>query len=497
MTRHRTAPFVSVPLDSRSAAPLYRQLYERVRDLILRGQLAGGTQLPSTRGLAGELGLSRNTVALAYEQLLAEGYVVGRHGAGTFVSDTLPEQFFDTPAGRPGRPGDSQPRGVLSHRGEALCGGPETLAQRARTPRPFERVLPALDAFPVRTWARLVARRWRDRPTELMGYGDPAGYAPLREAVAAYLEATRALRCSPEQVVVVPDCLELFARLLLDPGDAVWVEDPCYPGFRRTLLGAGARLVPVPVEGEGLDVAAGVARGDTARMAYVTPSYQYPLGVTMSLARRMALLEWAGRAGAWVLEDDYGSEYRYHGRPFASLQGLDRAGRVIYIGSFSRLLYPALRLSYAVVPPGLVGACVATRALEGPQRTFEQRVTADFMTQGHFVRHLRRMRTLYAERQQTLLRAAGRELGGLLDVRPAEGGMFLVGWLPRGADDQTASRLAREHGIVADPLSPLYASRPERGGLLLGYAAVGLPRIREGVRKLAEALRKSPDGRNE
>lgn len=488
----RSAMFTSLPLDPQSSRPLYRQLFERVRDAILQGHLTPGTRLPSTRALALELNLSRNTVSLAYEQLLAEGYVKGKIGAGTFVSRNLPEQYFEIPVADRAPAGKTRMRAVLSRRGEAFTSGPETLGQRVRVPRAFERVLPALDAFPVKTWARIVARRWRDQPTELIGYGDPAGYRPLREAVAAYLGATRALKCTPEQVIIVPDALDLIARLLLDPGDAVWIEDPCYPGFRRTLLGAGAKLVPVPVDAEGLNVDAGISQGAAARMAYVTPSYQYPLGMTMSLPRRMALLEWASRTGAWIVEDDYGSEYRYHGRPLASLQGLDRDGRVIYLGSFSRVLFPALRLSYVVVPHALIDACLAVRAaVEGTQRTLELSVVADFMAEGHFVRHLRRMRKLYAERRQTLLRAAARELGGLLDVQPADGGMFLVGRLPRGVNDVATSRTALEYGIVADPLSPLYLSRPQCGGLLLGYTSIGPARIREGVRKLAEALRRA------
>ena len=486
----RSALFTSMPVDSRSAAPLYRQLYERVRNSILQGRLAPGTRLPSSRALSNELNLSRNTVILAYEQLLAEGYVEGKTGAGTFVSRHLPEDFFEIADSHSAAPGMARTQAVLSRRGTDFTSGPETLAQRARAPRAVERVLPAIDGFPVKTWARIVARRWRNQSADLMGYGDPAGYRPLREAVAAYLGATRGLECSADQVVIVSAGVDLLVRLLLDPGDAVWVEDPCYPAFRRTLLGAGARLIPVPVDAEGLDVAAGISRCAAARLAYVTPSYQYPLGMTMSLRRRMALLEWASRTGAWIIEDDYGSEHRYHGRPLASLQGLDRNGRVIYFGSFSRVLFPALSLTYVVVPPSHVGPCIAARAaIEGTQRSFDQSVVADFMTQGHFVRHLRRMRKLYAERQQALLRAVARELGGLLKVQPADGGMFLVGWLPRGVDDRAASRLAHEHGVLADPLSPLYARRPRRGGLLLGYSSVGPARLREGVRKLAEALR--------
>jgi GntR family transcriptional regulator/MocR family aminotransferase len=250
-------------------------------------------------------------------------------------------------------------------------------------------------------------------------------------------------------------------------------------------------MVPLPVDEEGMDVAAGVALCAKARMAHVTPSHQYPLGVTMSLARRMALLEWASRTGAWIVEDDYGSEFRYRGRPLASLQGLDREGRVIYLGSFSRVLFPALRLGYIVVPPDLTDAFISVRAaIDGPPRTLDQSFVADFMTEGHFVRHLRRMRTLYSERQQVLVRAATRDLDGLLEVQPAESGMYVIGWLPPGADDHAASKLAAEEGVIAEPLSPLGSRPMRRGGLLLGYPALGDRQIREGARKLATALRR-------
>lgn len=488
-----SALFATVTLDPRSSAPLYRQLFDALRDAILRGQLQPGLRLPSTRALADELDLSRNTVMLAYEQLLAEGYLEGRVGSGTFVSRTLPEEYFRISSPKQKATSQSGGHPVLSRRGETLVSGPEALAQPSRTVRPFDHALPAIQEFPFRIWSRLVARRWRARPAELLGYGDPAGYRSLREAIATYLGTTRGVQCNPEQVIVASGSLQPLdqvARLLLDPGDAVWIEDPCYQGFKRTLLGAGAHLVQVRVDEEGLDVATGISKSPKARMVHVTPSHQYPLGVTMSLSRRMALLEWASRVGAWVLEDDYGSEYRYRGRPLASLQGLDRAGRVIYPGSFTRSMFPALRLGYLVVPPELTKAFVAARAvIDGPPRSLDQSVLADFITEGHFVRHLRRMRTLYAQRQDVLLKALKRELDGLLEVHAADAGMFLVGWLPAGVDDRVASRLAAKHGVTAEPLSPLSSKSVRRGGLILGYPALEPKHIREGVRRLATALR--------
>jgi GntR family transcriptional regulator/MocR family aminotransferase len=272
--------------------------------------------------------------------------------------------------------------------------------------------------------------------------------------------------------------------------DSIWIEDPCYVTAREVLQSAGARVVAVPVDEEGLDVAAAQTCCPNARLAYVTPSHQFPLGVTMSLPRRLALLGWAARRAAWVLEDDYDSEYRYEGRPLASLQGLDRSDRVLYMGSFSKVLFPALRLGYLVVPLPLVQSFVAAHALlDGHSPAFDQAVLAEFMQEGHFVRHVRRMRTLYAERQATLVRAAARELGGLLDVRAAQAGMHLVGWLPKGADDVLASRRAEEAGVTARPLSSFASGPTRQGGLLLGYAALSPAEIRAGVKRLARALR--------
>jgi GntR family transcriptional regulator/MocR family aminotransferase len=296
----------------------------------------------------------------------------------------------------------------------------------------------------------------------------------------------------PEQVIVVSgsqQALDLSARVLLDPGDAVWVEDPGYMGARGALSGAGARLVPVPVDEEGLEVAKGIEREPGARLACVTPSHQYPLGVTMSLGRRLELLGWAGRSGAWVIEDDYDSEYRYTGRPLEALQGLDTGGRVLYVGTFSKVLFPALRLGYLVVPPDLVDAFASARELtDRHPPTVEQAVLAGFIDEGHFVRHLRRMRALYARRQAALVEEAAHELPGLLDVGPAAAGLHLVGWLPEGEDDREASRRAANRGVEAPPVSLYGAELRVRGGLMLGYAAVAEREMRGGVRRLAEAL---------
>jgi GntR family transcriptional regulator/MocR family aminotransferase len=491
-------------------AALHRQLYDQLREEILGGRLAPGSRLPSTRRLAAEVGASRNTVMGAFEQLAAEGYIEGRVGSGTMVARTLPETLLTAPAGRDagaaalapaGRERARTPAGArrrstraapLSRRGAAISAAAVEFARVGGPPRPFRPGLPALDAFPFDLWARLSARRWRRASATLLDYAGPAGHPALREAIAAHLRESRAVRCEPAQVIVVTGSqqgIDLAARVLLDPGERVWVEDPGYLGARGALAASGAKLIGVPVDSEGLDVAAGRRRAPDARLIHVTPSHQYPTGVTMSLSRRLALLDWVRRAGAWVVEDDYDSEYRYAGRPLAALQGLDRAGRVIYVGTFSKVLFPALRLGYLVAPPDLVDAFARARWLtDRHSPSVTQAVLADFIAEGHLARHIRRTRALYAERQDALVEAARRALAPLVEVPPAEAGMHLVGWLPAGADDGEAARSAAGAGVAAPALAS-YRLRPGgRGGLVLGYAAFRPAEIREGVERLAATL---------
>jgi GntR family transcriptional regulator/MocR family aminotransferase len=485
-------PFTTVALDPALPEPLYRQLYRWLRGAILSGQLRPGTRLQSTRELAAELGVSRNTVMNAFEQLLAEGYLEGQIGSGTYVSRALPDEMLKVSAPRTRATSLSRKGRTLSERGAELANVALTTSRNIASVRPFRAGTPALDAFPSELWSRLLARRWRNPPRELLGYSHPAGYQPLREAIATYLGAARAVRCDAEQVIIVAgaqQALDLISRMLLNPGDAAWIEDPGYLGTRAAFTGAGARLVPVPVDEEGLDVAAGEARAAAARLVYVSPSHQYPLGVTMSLARRLALLEWASRSGAWIIEDDYDSEYRYAGRPLAAMQGLDQEGRVIYLGSFSKVMFPSLRMGYLVAPPDLVEVFAAARGvLSRFTPSIDQAVLADFIDEGHFARHIRRMRTLNAERQAMLVEASRRELTGLLEVAPHEAGIHLVGWLAEGVDDARAAAEADAQGVEAQALSGFTLKHKRRGGLLLGYAGYDERQIRVGVRRLATAL---------
>jgi len=494
--RSTAAPFASVPLEDSSSTPLYYQVYQRLRAAILLGQLSPGTRLPSTRQMANDLGVSRNTLMSAFDQLIAEGYVEGRVGSGTFVSPTLPEELLEARLKtKPSLQIQSDQRS-LSARGKVLEKTCVTVARRAPGKiRPFIPGIPALDEFPMSLWSRLVARHWRDESRGLLNYGPAAGYMPLREAIAAYLGPSRGVQCKPDQIVIVSgtqQALDLAARVLLDTGDSILVEEYCYSAARAALIGAGAHLVPVKVDDAGLDISDHSASSSNARVAYVTPSHQYPLGVTMSLPRRLALLDWANRTCAWILEDDYDSEYRYVARPLAALQGLDKSGRVIYIGTFSKVLFPSLRIGYMVVPSDLVEAFVRARAAVGWCCPFiDQAVLADFISEGHFTRHIRRMRSLYAERQQALIGALHREAGDLLEVNRTDAGIHVLGLLPDHVDDQAVATEAAAQGIVAHPLSAFFlgeAALAQRG-LVLGYGAYNVRQLREGVSKLTIALK--------
>ncbi|WP_241758630.1 MocR-like pyridoxine biosynthesis transcription factor PdxR [Pyxidicoccus parkwayensis] len=487
----------SLVLDGSTGAPLQEQLAEALRGAILAERLAPGTRLLSTRVLAEQLDVSRNTVLNAYARLLAEGYLVGQTGSGTYVARELPERLLSVrreAAREPARRTDA-PR--LSKRGAAVAEGAAKVESPSSGMGPgrmaFRPGIPALDAFPSELWGRLLHNRWQRSWHDLMSHVPAAGYAPLRRAVADYLATARGVRCVPEQVLIVngtQQALSLAAQVLLDPGDSVWVEDPGYVPAHGVFAAAGAVRVPVPVDAEGLDVEAGQRLCPDARLAVVTPAHQFPTGVVMSERRRKALLAWAARSDAWVLEDDYDSEFRYEGRPLPSLQGLAPDARVLYTGTFSKVLSPALRLGYLVVPESLVDAFSAARGtFDRHSPVLDQAVLADFFTQGHFSRHVRRMRVLYAARQQTLVEAARRELRGLLDVQPLHTGLHLVGWLPEGVDDSAASERAERAGLWAYALSDFRLESRGRGGLVLGYACVPEAELTEAVSRLARALR--------
>lgn len=484
-----TAPGVLpvIAIDRDSDRPLYRQIYEGYRDAIIEGRLRAGERLPSTRVLAEELGVSRFPVLNAFDQLLAEGYCESRVGAGTFVATALPEEIPLAADGAAGT-GAPAPRGP-----RRLAGGAVADLRGPPYPRrgnePFAVGGVAVEEFPFRVWAGLVARRARRLDPQRMHYGPALGLPRLRAAIAAYLRTARGVRCEPEQVMVVSgsqQALDLTARALLDPGSPVWIEEPGYWGAQDALKVAGARLEPVPVDAEGLDVAAGIARAPEARAAFVTPSHQFPLGATMSASRRLHLLDWADRSGAWIIEDDYNSEYRYESQPITALQGLDRDARVVYIGTFSKVLAPALRLGYLVLPPDLVARFAAVRhIMDISPPTFVQEVLADFLVEGHFARHLRRTRKLYRQRRGALVAALKAELG--CEVLGERAGLHLVIELPEDRDDRAISERAAAEGIHVLALSACCLG-PRRKGLVLGYGAVRLEEIPDAVERLRRAM---------
>jgi GntR family transcriptional regulator / MocR family aminotransferase len=507
------APLIAI--DRAAAKPLHRQIYDAYRAAIVERRLRPGQRIPSTRVLAGELGVSRFPVLNAYAQLLAEGFFEGRIGAGTVVSNALPGLLSRT-AVTLTRPRPTASRTAPSR--QAATGKP---TPRKSTPRPVSSrtsILPpfgtspwfgeegafsvgqvAPEEFPHAVWSKLVMRHGRKMDFRALHYGDLMGLPALRETIADYLRTARSLQCSAEQILIVSgsqQALEVSARALLDPGTSVWVEDPGYPLAREVFALAGARVIPVPVDADGMNVSAGIKLARKAQMAYVTPSHQFPLGHTMSASRRLQLLEWAEDAGAWILEDDYDSEYRYESPPVASLQGLDTNSRVIYIGTFSKILFPALRLGYMVVPRDQIDRFKSTRrAMDLGPPTLYQEVLADFIAEGHFARHIRRMRGIYRERRSALVEAIRGELPAGVEVLGSEAGMHLTITLPLKVAGRNGVNVDREislqafaQGLWMWPLSSTYAGVPPRPGFILGFGSTRMEDIPRGVRKLRGLL---------
>jgi GntR family transcriptional regulator/MocR family aminotransferase len=474
---------------------LSRQLYTTMRSAILEGRLGAGDRMPASRVLAADLGVSRNTALAAVDQLVGEGYLETRRGSGCYVAQDLPDA---RPSPVPARNAPGNAAEVrLSRRGRGLAATPRSAAAgRGRWYPCFAPGVPDNSDFPFALWARLLARSWRHPANELVQGGDPAGHPDLRKAVADYLRQARGVRCAAEQVLIlsgIRQAIDLTCRLLLDPGDAVWLENPCHTGVRAAIAAAAVKIVDVPVDRDGIAVERGIAKAPRARLACVAPSHQYPLGVVLTLQRRLQLLAWAREAKAWILEDDYDSEFRYEGRPLATLQSLDSEGRVIYVGSLSKVLFPSLRIAYLVAPPALVDAFRRARAAidEYPPMT-PQPALAAFFAEGHLAAHVRRQRKRYAERQARLLDLAARILAGRLELAADPAGLHLVarpvGALARIPDTEISRRLSVT-GIVAPALSSYYQGKRRESGLLLGYAAVPDDLMEPALQRMAEVLK--------
>jgi GntR family transcriptional regulator / MocR family aminotransferase len=494
MVKRATTFELALPPKDESA-PAYRWLYASLRAAILEGRLHPAARLPATRDLARQYGLSRGTIVNAVEQLKSEGYVQARTGSGTYVSDTLPDELLQVRSNaKPPLPQEnSKPRRI------------STYAKRVQlfpnfTPHPtraFRPNLPALDLFPATLWAQVAARRLRKVSTNFLLGCDALGYLPLRQAVADYLSTSRGVNCVAEQIAIVSgaqEALDLVARLFVNSGDRVCMENPGYIGATAVFQSLGAKIAYVPLDDDGMKLRPTTLRN--ARLVYVTPGHQFPLGITMGLPRRLQLLESARKSGTLILEDDYDSEFRYSGRPVPALQGLDRHGQVLFTGSFSKVLFPSLRLGYLVLPSDLTDRFSATLSITRRHAPLiEQAILCDFITAGHFGRHLRRMRQIYAERLNVLLHFAKQNLTGLLEISGVEAGLQTVGWLQRGLKGESAAAAAAKRNVEVTPLSIYSQGNLASKGLQLGFAAVDTKEIRRGVLDLAialEAARKTP-----
>jgi GntR family transcriptional regulator / MocR family aminotransferase len=457
-------------LDRASRTPLTRQIYMQVRSAVLSGALRPGTRVPSSRAMAAKLGVARASVVLAYEHLLAEGYVESRRGSGTFMASDLTGLA-------------SRRRGAPRATTRAVPTSGQTFSDFERSSvqsevRPFNTGRTLIDARTAQTWRRLTHRAVRRLGANDLGYTDPAGLAELRGNICDYLRAARAVRCDPEQIVITAgtqQAIDIAIRVLIAPGDEVWVEDPGYPLTHAQLLLAKARLHAIPVDAQGLLVDVGLHTAPRARAAFVTPSHQFPTGVALSMARRLELLAWARQSGAFIVEDDYTSEFRYSGPPLASLQGLDDTEQVIYVGTLNKALFPGLRIGYAVVPRALLQAFVSARYLIDRQpATLQQAVVCEFMQQGHFTAHIRRMRQLYREQRDALAETLMRRAADRLDVAVPDQGMHLVAYLRDGSPDIAIEAAAQRAGIVVRAISRFYRVTRPRPGLMLGFS--GFPR---------------------
>jgi GntR family transcriptional regulator / MocR family aminotransferase len=462
-----------------------RWLSDELRNAILQGRIRPGTRLPATRDFARQYGVARGTVVNVFEQLQVEGYLRSRTGAGTWVNERLPNGNLRA-SRRSLLPAMVRPEPMTG----LNCNGPA---------RPFRVYQPAIEHFPVKVWTQLARRRLAAFSSWLQAEHDAGGFAPLREAIADYLGSSRGVRCVPGQIMIVSGIqqgLDLLARLLVKRGDPVWMEDPGYFGAIMAFRNAGARIIAVPLDEEGLSVSAGMQLCARARAVYLTPAHQFPLGMTMSLDRRLAVLDWANRTGAVVIEDDYDSEYRFETRPVPALQGLDASSNVALVGTFNKVLFPWLRLGYIVLPLALVEPFLALRyATEFRCAGLDQAILCDFIADGHFGRHIRRMRELYAARLAALLYESRRYLSGLLEVSPVQAGLYSVAFLRNGMTSREAEDAAAIDGVETMGFHRLTLARPDLRALVLGFAAFDETSIRNGVICLAKALERSPRGR--
>ncbi len=480
---------LGIPLDHSATIPLHRQLYENLRDRILNGQLDSGEKLPSTRALAEALHISRTTVTLCYEQLISEGYLETSAGSGTYVSRVLLGDLL---------PGDKEsPKRLhirLSEYGRHIQNAGSIEAPDSGLPVTFRPGRPDYEHFPMAVWRRLMLHHCRVPQPAVLDYAlNSSGYEPLRQAIARYLSRSRGVRCATAQIIIVngsQQALDMISRLLLDRGDVVALEDPCYGGARYAFESQGARLLPIPVDESGLAVDQLKSNaGKEVRLAYITPSHQFPTGYVLSLARRLELLDWAERSKAVIVEDDYDSEYRYAGRPLPSVQGLEENGRVLYVGTFSKVLFPSLRIGYLVVPENLRDVFSRAKWLADRQAPLlEQFVLTDFIQRGYLERHIRRMRRLYDQRRRTLVTALQQTLGKRVTIQGENAGMHLLVRFHTRWNPKELVKRARKEGVGLVSARPYYIKTKHTNEFVLGYANLNDAQIKDGVTRLAKAV---------
>ena len=482
-------PFIALKIDFNSDTPLYKQLYDNFRKSILEGKFSPGQKLPGTRTLAAELNISRNTVVFAFEQLLLEGYIKGKVGAGTYVNE-IPDNILNVKEKvNRKKSGKKITTSLISQ-----LGSPDLIHRNISSEEiiPFQNGVPSLEEFPIKTWFKLSNQTARNSGLHL-GYGDAAGYKPLREEIASYLRTYRAVNCSADQIIIVNGSqqgLDLVMRVLLNPGDAVWHEDPGYFGARASMLFAGAKIFPSPLNEEGLDIEYSSRKYPSPKLIYTTPSHQFPIGLTMSISRRIKILQYASKNDCWIIEDDYDSEFRYSGNPLPSLQGMDKNNCVLYLGTFSKVLFPGLRLGYLVLPdPEMLNLFVSAKSMMDRQSpTFEQIITYHFLNGGYFTKHIRKMKTLYKERQEFLVNEVEKELGDLIQLKSSDAGMHLIAWLPDNFNDMEISKKAKDNNLIIYPISEYVLKFKQKPGLLLGYTAFDKPKLKAGIQKLKKIL---------
>lgn len=501
-------PLVTFNLNYNSGIPLYKQLYDSLQTAILEGKLKPGEKLPGTRSLAADLGISRNTVSTAFNQLLIEGYLRGKVGSGTYVNE-IPENLLQVklnPAHEKNIEKNDfkkinrsryKKNGKRSHKNKEkkYFNTSEIIVKNTSYEEavPFRFGIPAINDFPVKIWLNTVNHVWRTLPAAQLSYGDAAGYMPLRKAIADYLRTYRAVNCTADQIIIISGSqqgLDLIGRVLLNSGSKVWLEDPGYLGARVSMLFSDAQIYPSPINDEGIDLDYSMKMFPVPDLIYTTPAYQFPLGITMSIARRLHLLQYAEKNNSWIIEDDYDSEFRYSGNPLPSLQGMDKSGNVLYLGTFSKVLFPALRLGYLVLPDKeMIDTFASAKFMIDRQcPIYEQVVLTKFIEEGHFTRHIRKMRMLYEERQRYLITEVNKQLNGLVKTEFSPAGMHIILRLPENYNDKKIAQEALKNKILVKPLSDYTIEHRQNPGLILGYTAFDKKEIKQGISKLKKVI---------